>query len=202
MSLLLVSYISASSSYHILADTLCSKSFLLRIIKVMTLHADGKERMLACLFRLVLVVSCIWPLLNSVQLWVSILGSDQFVSYFSLCQSSQELRFLPLATLLLEFFPCWGSLWRASQLSPSFLPPEWQIPRSPLPQTIYYKLRALALGFHSWVYDSTNPRLADSVTTKWFTHKQQPHSLWGWALCLCKITHSRMSKILGSTGKW
>lgn len=72
----------------------------------MTLHADGKERMLACLFRLVLVVSCIWPLLNSVQLWVSILGSDQFVSYFSLCQSSQELRFLPLATLLLEFFPC------------------------------------------------------------------------------------------------
>ena len=168
----------------------------------MTLHADEEERMSACLFRLVLVVSCIRPLLSSAQLWVSILGSDQLVSYFSLCQSSQELRFLPLATLLLGFFPCWGSLWRASQLSPSFLPPEWQIPRSPLPQTIYYKPRTLAFGFHSWVYDSANPRMADSVTTKWFTHTQQPHSLWGWDLCLCKITHFRMSKILGSAGKW
>lgn len=40
---------------------LCSKSFLLRLIKVMTLHADGEERTLDCLFRLVLVVSCIRP---------------------------------------------------------------------------------------------------------------------------------------------
>lgn len=105
MSLLLLSYIPASSSYHILADMLCSKSFLLRIIKVMTLHADGEE-MLDCLFRLVLVVSCIRPLLNSAQLWASISGSEQLVSHFSLCQSSQELSFLPSATLLLGFFPC------------------------------------------------------------------------------------------------
>lgn len=54
----LVSYLPASSSYRVLVNMLCSKSFLLKIIKVMILHADGEERLLASLFRLVLVVSC------------------------------------------------------------------------------------------------------------------------------------------------
>ena len=120
MSLLLLSYIPASSSYHILADMLCSKSFLLRIIKVMTLHADGEERMLDCLFRLVLVVSCIRPLLNSAQLWASSNPLPPLASYWK-TPSTVELMFFSRAGI-------WGKTAASHPLNfPSLLTPQQNV---------------------------------------------------------------------------
>lgn len=61
----------------------------------MNLLADGAVRMLACLFALVLGVSCTWAFGSSAQRWASISGSGQTVLLSSLCQSSQELSFPP-----------------------------------------------------------------------------------------------------------
>ena len=166
----------------------------------MTLHADGEERMSASLFGLVFVVSCTWALLSSVQLWVSISGSDQHIllsSLFVKVPRDSAFHQQPLCA--------WGSpsmrftvkVSTAVSVSSLLSAPWMTSTQAPFACGHLLQILGLAFSFHSGVCDSTTSGcLARSLLNNSLTIS----SLKAYVVEICASAKSHISTCPRSLG--